>query len=148
MEISDEFNVGVWAKWNKTFSMIMPMIVYKPKECKDSFYWLRSDYMGKQVRAGCDQQLKDGINHSFEAVYSWDGAAGIMGKPFQLLGGVEYELSDKTTLSAGGKWYGNYEIESGVEHKVDSNWTVSASQAFSSADKTDYHFGFTASYKL
>jgi len=128
--------------------MIMPMIVYKPKECKDSFYWLRSDYMGKQVRAGCDQQLKDGINHSFEAVYSWDGAAGIMGKPFQLLGGVEYELSDKTTLSAGGKWYGNYEIESGVEHKVDNNWTVSASQAFSSADKTDYHFGFTASYKL
>lgn len=47
LEISDEFNLGVWAKWNKSFSLIMPMIVYKPKDNKDSFYWLRSDYMGK-----------------------------------------------------------------------------------------------------
>jgi len=74
-----------------------------------------------------------------------------MGKPVGLLGGVEYELSDKTSLSASGIWAGDYEVESEVEHKVDNNWTVSAKQSFSSEPVTGispYHIGFSASYKL
>lgn len=126
-------------------------MVYKPKDNKDAFYWARLDLTRSLFRAGCDQQLKDGINHSFEFVYGWKDLQGIMGKPVALLGGVEYELSDKTTLAASGIWEGDYEVESEVEHKVDNNWTVSAKQSFSSSAATGvspYHIGFSASYKL
>lgn len=105
LEVSDEFNLGVNAKWDtKTFQEIWPQMVYKPKECKDSFYWARADMTRSQFRAGCDQNLKPGINHSFEFVYGWKDFVGIMGKPVALLGGVEYELNDKTSLAASARW--------------------------------------------
>ena len=74
-----------------------------------------------------------------------------MDKPVALLGGTEYELSDKTTLATNAIWQGDYDIESSVEHKVDSNWTVSATQTYNSSAPTGcspYHIGFSASYKL
>lgn len=90
-EISDEFNLGVNAKWNtKTFQEIWPQMVYKPADNKDSFYWARADMTRSLFRAGCDQQLKEGINHSFEFVYGWKDFTGIMGKPVAVLSGVEY----------------------------------------------------------
>merc|ERR1712156_1351076 len=46
--------------------------------------------------------------------------------------GVAYELSDQTELSASGSWGKDYEVGMEVEHKVDKNWTISASQSFSS----------------
>jgi len=99
-------------------------------------------------RAGCDQKPKDNISHSFEFVYGWKDFKGIMEKPVALLGGVEYELSDKTSIAANGIWEGDYSVESSVEHKVDNNWTVSANQSFESAGSSAYHIGFSASYKL
>ncbi len=74
---------------------IMPQFVYKPKDCKDSFYWVRGDLTRKLLMAGCDQVLKEGIQHSFEGIYGYGkDFKGIKGQPVALRGGVEYELSD------------------------------------------------------
>ena len=132
---------------------IWPQLVYKPKDCKDSFYWVRADLTRKWLMAGCDQVLKEGIQHSFEAVYGWDkGFQGISGQPFALRGGVEYELSDQTSVQASGDWGASYSVSNEVTHKVDRNWTVSCTQSFD-ADNLNgkcspYHIGFAASYKL
>ena len=152
IEVSDEFNLGVNAKMaGSEIKEMWPQLVYKPSDNKNAFYWARMDMTRKLLRAGCDQVLKDGINHSFEAVYGWGDFKGIMDKPVALLSGFEYELSDKTTLSTSGSWQGDYDLESTVEHKVDSNWTVSATQTFNSgaaAGRSPYHIGFSAAYKL
>lgn len=78
LEVADEFNLGVSAKWDtKAFLEIWPQLVYRPAECKKSQYWLRADMTRNMVSAGCDQEIKEGINHSFEAVYGWKGFSGI-----------------------------------------------------------------------
>jgi len=152
VEISDEINIGVNAKLvGGERKELWPQLVYKPSDNKNAFYWARLDMTRSLFRAGCDQQLKDGINHSFEFIYGWKDFKGIMDKPVALLGGTEYELSDKTTLATNAIWQGDYDIESSVEHKVDSNWTVSATQTYNSSAPTGcspYHIGFSASYKL
>jgi len=72
LEVSDEFNLGVSGKWDlKTWKEIWPQMVYKPKDNKNAFYWARLDLTRSLFRAGCDKQLKDGINHSFELVAGW-----------------------------------------------------------------------------
>lgn len=102
--------------------------------------------------AGCDQQLKDGINHSFELVYGWKEFAGIQGNPVALRGGVEYELSDQTSVQASASWDKNYTVSQEVTHKIDKNWTVSCTQSFDSeqvgSKNSPYHIGFAAAYKL
>ena len=106
VEVSDEFNLGVNAKMaGSEIKEIWPQMVYKPSDNKNAFYWARLDMTRKLFRAGCDQILKEGINHSFEAVYGWGGdMKGIMGHPVALLSGYEYELSDKTSLAASMSW--------------------------------------------
>ena len=153
LEVSDEFNLGVSAKWDtKAFKEIWPQIVYRPSDCKGSQYWFRADLTRKLAMAGCDQQLKDGINHSFEAVFGYGGFKGIQGHPVALRGGVEYELSDQTTVTASGSWDESYTVSQDVEHKIDSHWTVTASQSFDASNLgskvSPYHIGFAASYKL
>jgi len=154
IEVADEFNVGVSGKSDtKAMQEIWPQFVYKPKDCKDSFYWVRGDLTRKLLMAGCDQVLKEGIQHSFEGVYGWGkDFKGIKGQPVALRAGVEYELSDQTTVTASGNWDETYSVSQEVQHKIDNNWTVSASQSFDSSSlggKTSpYHIGFTASYKL
>jgi len=153
LEIADEFNVGVSAKWDtKTFLEIWPQIVYKPADSKNSFYWLRADLTRSFVSAGCDQQLKDGINHSFEAVYGWKDFKGIQGHPVSLRGGVEYELSDQTSTTVSANWHSAYDISNEVTHKIDNHWTVSCTQSFDgdavTKKQNPYHIGFAASYKL
>lgn len=151
-EISNEFNLGVAAKWDtKTFQEIWPQLVYKPADNKDSLYWARADLTRSNFRAGCDQQIKDGINHSFELVYGWKDFAGLMGKPVAILTGVEYELSKQTSFAASATFGSDIDIENEVEHQVDDHWTVSAKQTFCSSAEhgcSPYHIGFTASYKL
>jgi len=65
---------------------------------------------------GCDQKLKDGINHSFELIYGWGDYKGIQGHPAGVRGGVEYELSDKTSVTASGSWDSNYQVSQEVTH--------------------------------
>ena len=153
VEVSDEFNIGVNAKMaGSEIKEMWPQLVYKPSDNKNAFYWARLDMTRKFLRAGCDQVLKEGINHSFEVVYGWGADfKGIMDYPVALLSGYEYELSDKTSLNASAAWKGAYTIDSSIEHKVDSNWTVGATQSYDSGAATGqspYHIGFSASYKL
>ena len=65
-------------------------MVYKPADNKDALYWGRADMIRSLFRAGCDQKLREGINHSFEFVYGWKDFVGIMGKPVAILSGVNY----------------------------------------------------------
>lgn len=153
VEVNGEFNLGVSGKTDtKTFSEIFPQLVYKPADCPKSFYWMRGDITRQMVMAGCDQELKEGINHSFEIAYGYGAFKGIQGQPVMVRGGVEYELSDKTTVNVAATVSESYEISSEAEHKVDDHWTVSCSQSFD-ADKiagkfNPYHIGFAATYKL
>ena len=82
-----------------------------------------------------------------------------MGTPASIHSGLEYELSDKTSLSFGSKHAGDHECDMEVTHQIDGNWTVSASQSFDSGKAAKfaarkecgarpYHLGFTATYKL
>ena len=153
VEVSQDFNVGFSANWDtKKFTEIWAQAVWKPSDHKDSFYFGRFDHTRNLVSAGCDQKLKDTIHHSFEAIFGWKDFKGILGHPIALRGGVEYELSDQTTVTASGSWDSNYTVSQEVEHKIDSHWTVSATQSFDSANvgtkKSPYHLGFAASYKL
>jgi hypothetical protein len=154
LEVADEVNIGVSLKTDtKALQEIWPQIVYRPTDNKNSFYWARADITRKFFMAGCDQKLADYVSHSFEAIFGWDkDFKGIQGQPVVLRGGVSYELSDQTELSASGNWSGDYEVGMEVEHKVDKNWTVSAAQQFSSENvgkpQGPYHIGFAASYKL
>ena len=154
LEVADEFNLGVSLKSDtKAITENWPQFVYKPKDNKNSFYWARGDITRKLIMLGCDQKLQDYISHSFEAIASWGSDfKGIQGHPVRLRAGVSYELSDQTELSAAGNWGEHYDIGMDVEHKVDKNWTVTASQSFSSENlgsaQGPYHIGFTASYKL
>ena len=62
---------------------------------------MRGNVMSKEFGFGCDNKVTDSINHSWEGTYNWGGDfAGIMGSSFGLRGGVEYELSEKTSLEA------------------------------------------------
>ena len=154
VEIADEFNIGVSAKSDtKAFQEIWPQLVYKPKDCKDSFYWARADLTRKLLMAGCYQVLKEGIQHSFEAIYGYGkDFKGIKGQPVGLRAGVEYELSDQTTVTAAGEMNDSYNLVQEVTHKIDNNWTVSCTQSFDASDldgkSSPYHIGFAASYKL
>lgn len=154
VEVADEFNAGVAAVWDlKTFSEVWPQIVYKPKDCaNNSLYWLRADLTRSLAMAGCDQQIKDNIHHSFEAIYGWKDFKGIQGHPLALRAGVEYDLSDQTSLGATGSWDSTWRVQQEVEHKVDSHWTVSATQTFDGSSigskQSPYHVGFAAAYKL
>lgn len=85
-------------------------------------------------------------------MYGWKDFKGIKEQPVELRGGVEYELSDQTSVSASAKWAASYELDQTVEHKIDSHWTVSCTQAFDSGNlgtkQGPYQIGFTATYKL
>ena len=88
-----------------------------------------------------------------EAIYGWgDGFAGIMGKPVQLRGALEFDLSDDTELCASYSVADTYKVSAEVEHKVSKNWSVKVKQTFDSADVAEshgpYHIGFEATYKL
>lgn len=152
IEVADEINVGVSAKHDsKAFTEIWPQLVYKPKG-EDGFYWVRLDMTRNWLMAGCNQSLKAGIEHSFEALYGWKEFKGIRGQPFMLRGGVEYDLSDKTSVSASGEWSESYNVQQEVTHNVDDHWTVSCTQSFDASELggkgSPYHIGFAASYKL
>ena len=153
VEVADEFNLGDTAKWDtKSFLEIWPQLVYRPAECKKSQYWIRGDNSRKLVSAGCDQEIKEGINHSFEAVYGWGDFKGIQGHPVAIRAGVEYELSDQTSTTVSANAHSAYDISNEVTHKIDKNWTVTCSQSFDGdavgSKKNPYHIGFAASYKL
>ena len=48
-----------------------------------------------------------------------------MGKPVGLRTGVEYELDDKTSMSASAELSEDYQVSLDVEHKLDDHWTDS-----------------------
>ena len=157
MNFSDEFNLGAGFELKKTeMAECWPQFVYQPKDKPNTSYWLRGDLTRKMVMGGCDQNVRDGIQHSFEARYKHESTEGLGGTPVSIHSGLEYELSDKTSLSFASNHAGTHDCEMGVEHKIDANWTVSASQTFDAGkaanSKTSgarpYHLGFTATYKL
>ena len=148
----DEVSLGVSAEHDtKDMKKLYAQAVYKPKG-EPSLYWARADLMRNLASAGCDQRLKDYIKHSFEIVYGWKDFKGIQGQPVELRGGVEYDLSDQTSVSACGVWADTYAVAQTVEHKIDSHWTVSCTQEFTSGDlgtkQGPYQIGFAATYKL
>eukprot|EP00354_Favella_ehrenbergii_P010587 CAMPEP_0170460906 /NCGR_PEP_ID=MMETSP0123-20130129/7047_1 /TAXON_ID=182087 /ORGANISM="Favella ehrenbergii, Strain Fehren 1" /LENGTH=238 /DNA_ID=CAMNT_0010725865 /DNA_START=40 /DNA_END=756 /DNA_ORIENTATION=+ len=72
IEVADEINLGVSLKSDtKAVQEIWPQLVYKPKDNKDSFYWARVDMTRSWLMLGCDQKLREGISHSFEALYGY-----------------------------------------------------------------------------
>jgi len=154
LEVADEFNVGVSLQSDtKAVQEIRPQLVYKPKDCKNSFYWARADLTRSWLMLGCDQKLKDTISHSFELLYGYGkDFKGLQGQPVVIRGGVNYELSDQTEVGAAASFGETYSVGMDVEHKVDKHWTVSASQSFDSErvgkPYGPYHIGFAASYKL
>ena len=130
-----------------------PQVVYAPKEDKDKRYWFRADVTRKVAAAGCDQSIRDGIQHSFEARYTHESTDGVKGTPVSIHSGLEYDLSDKTSLSFASNHAADHDCEMEVTHKIDGNWTVSASQSFDCSkvagkEARPYHLGFTAAYKL
>merc|ERR1712156_760138 len=119
VEVADEFNVGVSAKWDtKTFKEVWPQLVYKPKG-DNGIYWGRLDMMRSLFMTGCDQQLKDGINHSFELVYGW-------GKDWTLNQEVPHKIDSHWTVSC----------------------TQSFDSEQVGGKNSPYHIGFAAAYKL
>lgn len=153
IDATEELSVGVSAVHDTVkFKNIWTQAVYKPADCGKSFYWLRGDLIANIVSAGCNQKLNDNITHSFEATYGWKEFKGIQGHPVVIRGGVEYELSDQTSLTASGHFGQDYSVSQQVEHKIDEHWTVSATQSFESAKlgskQAPYHIGFSAAYKL
>ena len=160
LNISDEFNLGAAIKLDKSeMKECWPQFVYQPKDKPDTSYWFRGDLTRKMIMGGCDQNLREGIQHTFEGRYTHESTDGFMGTPVSLHSGLEYELSDKTSLSFASNHAATHDCEMGVEHKIDANWTVSATQTFDAGkaakaanSKTSgarpYHLGFTATYKL
>jgi hypothetical protein len=115
VEVSNDFNVGVSANWDtKKFTELWAQAVWKPADHKDSFYFGRFDHTRNLVSAGCDQKLKDSIHHSYEAIFGWKDFKGILGHPVALRGGVQYELSDKTSVNVTGNWDSNYNVSKTV----------------------------------
>lgn len=76
-----------------------------------------------------------------------------MGYPVAGQGGIDYELTEATSLKARGKLDANISGRVEIAHKYDKNITLAATQTFDSA-KLDgkkggpYHIGFSATYKL
>lgn len=150
----DQYSVGAHVEHDtKDFTKQRVQVVCSPKD-SDSTYWIRADAKREFVGTGCDQKIKEGIRHSWEGLYSWtDGFKGVGGQPIKLLGGVHYDLSDQSCLSASGEVGENYMVKSGATHKVDKNWTFGVNQRFDSAKlavsgTNPYDIGFSMTYKL
>jgi len=153
VDYQNEYSVGAHVVHDtKDFTKMRFQTVCSPDKT-DSTFWIRADTKRECVGAGCDNQLKDGIRHSWEALYVWtEGFQGIRGQPVKVLGGVSYDLSKATSLTASGEFGENYLIKSGQTHKVDKNWTLGLSQRFDSSratkDGAPYDIGFSMTYKL
>jgi len=67
-------------------------------------------------------------------------------------GGVEYELSNDSTIGVGWSWGQNYSVAMEGEHQVNKNLSVSCTQSFDQENcggkQPAYHIGFGAVYKL
>lgn len=150
-ELSEEVNVGVSTQHtNGELDRGLASAVYAPKS--GGLFWLRSDVLRKEVSGGCDNELKSGIQHSWEIVGNWADRKGIYGLPLGLRGGVSYDLSDATSLDVSGSWGDDVDVAQTVSHKCDKNWTVSATQSYNKEmlkkSQGAYHIGFRLAYKL
>ena len=136
-----------------TMKEIMPQIIYRIMGDANSFSFARADYKRMEVMLGCD--VKEGnFSHSHQLTLSKDEKfKGFMGYPVSGAGGIDYNLTDATTLKATGKLAKDISGRVELAHKYDQNWTLSATQTFDSANLDGskggpYHIGFAASYKL
>ena len=134
------------------FKKMRGQLVCSPKDC-DSTFWLRADAKREFVGGGCDNKLKDGIRHSWEALYCWaSGFKGIQGQPVKILGGVAYDLGKTSKLTMSGEVGDNVVIKGGCAHTLDKNWSVGVNQRFDSSkiakDQNPYDIGFSMTYKL
>jgi hypothetical protein len=150
-ELQEEINVGLSGEHDtKDLQKGLFQVVYSPKD--QGRFWMRGNVKSQEFGAGCDNKVNDNIEHSFEATYNWGGAEGIKGTNFGLRGGVDYSLSDQTSLTAAASWGKDVNVNQTVEHKCDKNWTVSATQSFDQelvgTKQGAYHIGFAATYKL
>jgi hypothetical protein len=116
-------------------------------------FWIRANMVKNLFSAGCDNKLNDSTRHSFEAVYmTSDKAEGIMGNPVQVRGGVQYDLSEQTSVEAAASWDTGVAVNQTVTHECDKHWTVSATQTFDSellgSKQGAYNMSFGVTYKL
>ena len=108
-------------------------LVCAPKD-NDSTFWLRADAKREFVGGGCDNKLKDGIRHSWEALYCWtSGFKGIQGQPVKILGGVAYDLGKTSKLTMSAEVGENWVVKGGAAHTLDKNWSVGINQRFDSS---------------
>lgn len=160
MTYDGQYSVGYHAMYNagekgQGLRQLRAQAVCSPKD-SDSTFWLRMDHMRKFAGAGCDNKLKDGIQHSWEGLYIWrDNFTGIGGQPVKLLGGVQYALGKTSNLKVQAEVGKDYTIKSGVTHKIDDHWTMGVNQRFVSANLADeakkakpYDIGLEMTYKL
>lgn len=156
VNLQEDIDVGVGCEHDtKELKKGLFQCVYTLSSSK---YWMRADMMNQLFSAGCDQSLNDNVRHSFEAVYNTakteagEPAKGFMGQAGFVRFGVEYDLSDATTLEGSGKLSDQIEFEQTVTHQCNSNWTVSATQGFDSGrlgtTQGAYSLGFGVTYKL
>ena len=151
IELQEETNVGLYAEHDtKELKKGLAQFVYTPKD--SGLFWLRANLISQDISAGCDNKLNDVTRHSWEAAYNWGGAEGIQGTNFSLRGGVDYDLSDQTSLTAAVSAGKDINVNQTVSHKCNKNWTVSATQSYDQdLNKTKqgaYHIGFSVTYKL
>ena len=97
--------------------------------------------MRKIAAAGCTNNNMFGGYHTWEGRYAHGSTDGFMNSEYSLHTGFEFELSDKTTLSFGSNHAAESDCEMTVEHKVDANWTVSATQSFDASKVVDKEKG-------
>ena len=152
MNLQEEMHVGVSAEHDtKDLKKGLFHCVYSPEGSEN--FWIRANMAKNLFSAGCDNKLNDSTRHSFEAVYmTAEKAEGIMGHPVAVRGGVQYELSDATSLEAAASWDTGVAVNQTVEHQCDKNWTVSATQTFDSeligTKQGAYNVSFGVTYKL
>jgi len=71
MTYDGSYHVGLDVQHDTVdFKKIRTQVVCDSKEM-DSVFYLRADAMRNFVGAGCDNKLKDGIQHSWEGIYCW-----------------------------------------------------------------------------
>lgn len=150
----DEHHIGVWHQDEKGNKKNWVQLAWTPK---DGTYWARCDMARKLFHTGCHQSNLHGkdIDHSYEIEYNWekDNKDGLRNTPVSVRAGVEYGLSDKTTLGANFLFSGAHSMKQEVTHKADSHWTLGMWQEFNSENKTAggppaYHTGFTLNYRV
>lgn len=129
-DLNNEYQFGVHVDHDgKDFMQQYAQAVFQQN---GNNFWARVSAKENWVGSGCDVQVKDGIRHSFEGIFSWaKDYKGIQGNPVGLRGGVNYALGD-CELHASASWDSNMTVAYDVSAQLTKNWNVSVKQFWDS----------------